>query len=67
MTDMEPWEIVRENSERLTDRIMAKLGELFLNKEVQQKGQFDFNTTQPREEIRSTVAIWLEEEERGGS
>jgi len=58
-------QIQHDKTNELTDRIMAKIGELFLKSQIGAPGDSAFGfitSTDPRSEIRDVIYWWMTEE-----
>ncbi len=69
MPDFE--QIQRDKANDLTDRIMTRIGEMYLKSHVWTPGQFESSfgssfSTGPRDEIRDVILFWLTEEKEDG-
>jgi hypothetical protein len=65
MAELDFSELQNDKAIELTDKIFAKIGELYLTKEIgPNQGMFGLGTDAagPREEIRLVVFRWLTEE-----
>ncbi len=69
MADLDFAELQNNKATELTDKIFAKIGELYLTKQVgPAENMFGLGTLAigPREEIRQVVFAWLTEEKIDG-